>query len=242
MKDTATKEHLQTGASRPGSCTASIIARMLPASGFPIASGVASCPRGALASPSPLVQTEHSAVVASVEPAAAESAGGYGRSVQFQACGLDLEDTREDTTEPHLLLPPNDTLLIMRRAVALQCCTALVCAFVLAPFQHVHRGEDFDGHHEHAQLVHTHLYAHDHSHVHIDKPGEQEIENPDDDQASPLDTFTLDVTADFAPFIPARAPAIIGPSAEARESFELIKARGHDPPPGRNSSPRAPPL
>jgi hypothetical protein len=120
----------------------------------------------------------------------------------------------------------------MRRTVALQCCLAFVTAFILAPFQHVHR----DG------LVHSHLYAHHHDHdSHADKPGEREIESPDEDQATSLDTFTLVLAAHFAPFIPARAPAIVQPPAEARASFELVEGRGHDPPASRNSSPRAPP-
>jgi hypothetical protein len=118
----------------------------------------------------------------------------------------------------------------MRRLFALHCCLAFVTAFLLAPFQHVHR----DG------VVHSHLYGH-HHHPHVDKPGEREIESPDEDQATSLDTFTLVLTADFAPFIPSRAPALIPPPAETRASFELVEECGHDPPASRNSFPRAPP-
>jgi hypothetical protein len=130
---------------------------------------------------------------------------------------------------------PMYTCWLMRRTIALQCCLAFVTAFFLAPFQHVHR----DG------VVHSHLYPHHHGqagHDHIDKPGEREIENPDEDQATSLDTFTLVLTADFSPFIPSRAPAVIQPPAETRASFELVEECGHDPPPARNSSPRAPPV
>ena len=126
----------------------------------------------------------------------------------------------------------------MRRAFAIHCCLAFVTAFVLAPLQHVHRDGD---HHDHAPLIHSHLYGHHHDHPHVDKPGEREIESADEDQVSSLDTFTLVLTADFSPFIPARAPAIIQPPAETRVSFELVEECGHDPPPSRNSSPRAPP-
>jgi hypothetical protein len=130
----------------------------------------------------------------------------------------------------------------MRKIFALPCCLALVTAFVLAPFQHVHRDGDSR---DHAPLVHSHLYAHHHDHPdhpHVDKPGEREIESADEDQASSLDTFTLVPTADFSAFVPSRAPAIIPPPAETRASFELIEERGHDPPLSRNSPPRAPPV
>jgi hypothetical protein len=133
------------------------------------------------------------------------------------------------------------TLLLMRRVLALCCFVAFVSAFVLAPFQHVHRDGDS---HDHAPLVHSHLYAHHHDHAdhpHVDKPGEREIESADEDEASSLDTFTLVPTAHFSPFVPSRAPAIIQPPAESRASFELVEERGHDPPASRNSSPRAPP-
>jgi hypothetical protein len=129
---------------------------------------------------------------------------------------------------------------MMRRAFAIYCSFAFVTAFVLAPFQHVHR----DGsHHDHAPLIHTHLYGH-HTHLsdtHVDNPGEREIESPDEDQATSLDTFTLVLTADISPVIPSRAPAVIPPPAETRASFELVEERGHDPPAAPNSSPRAPP-
>jgi len=129
----------------------------------------------------------------------------------------------------------------MRRLFALHCCLAFVAAFILSPFQHVHRDGD---HHDHSPLIHAHLYPHHHdhpSHPHVDKPGEREIESPDEDQATSLDTFTLILAADFSPFIPSRAPAVIPPPAETRTSFELVEECGHDPPSSWNSSPRAPP-
>src|SRR5580700_9992767 len=95
------------------------------------------------------------------------------------------------------------TLRLMRRTLALQCCLAFVTAFILAPFQHVHRGGD---HHDRAPLIHSHLYGHHHDqHPHVDKPGEREIENADEDKATSLDTFTLVLAADFPPFVPSRA-------------------------------------
>jgi hypothetical protein len=126
----------------------------------------------------------------------------------------------------------------MRRVFALHTCLAFVTAFVLAAFQHVHRE---GGHHDHAPLIHSHLFGHLSRSPHVDKPGEREIESADEDQASSLDTFTLVLTTDFSPFIPNRAPAVIQHAAETRLTFELVEERGHDPPPARNSSPRAPP-
>jgi hypothetical protein len=120
----------------------------------------------------------------------------------------------------------------------MHCCVAFVTAFVLAPFQHVHR----DG--VHPPVVHSHLYPHHHDHAdhhHVDKPGEREIESADEEQVSSLDTFTPVLIASFSPFIPSRAPALPEPPAGTRASFELVEERGHDPPARRNSSPRAPP-
>jgi hypothetical protein len=133
----------------------------------------------------------------------------------------------------------------MRRAFALQCCLALISAFILAPFQHVHHDEGSEGQHSRAPLIHAHFHghhSHDHDRDHVDKPGEREIESADDEDVSSLDTFTLVLTAYFSPFIPSRAPAMVPAPAETRESFEIVEERGHDPPPHRNSSPRAPPL
>jgi hypothetical protein len=126
---------------------------------------------------------------------------------------------------------------MMRRVFALHSCLAFVIAFILAPFQHIHREGD---HHDHVPLIHSHLYPHHHDHV--DKPGEREIEGPDEDEATSLDTFTLVLTADFSPFILSRASAVIQPPAETRASFALVEERGHAPPLSRNFSPRAPPV
>src|SRR5579863_9548917 len=117
----------------------------------------------------------------------------------------------------------------MRRVFALQCCLAFVTAFILAPFQHVHRDGIPGSHHTHAPLIHAHLYPHHHDHV--DKPGQREIESSEEDRVSALDTFTLVLTADFPPFIPSRAPGVVPLPAETRTSFELVEERGHDPPP-----------
>ena len=138
-------------------------------------------------------------------------------------------------------------LLLMRRAMAIECCLALIIGFVLAPLQHVHRDEG----HAHSPFIHAHLYAHTHAHNHahndahhhdhVDKPGEYEIENSDEDLASPIDTFTVVLTPHISPFIPTRAPAMLPKPAETRSSFALIEERGHDPPRFTDSSPRAPP-
>jgi hypothetical protein len=127
-------------------------------------------------------------------------------------------------------------LLLMRRAMAIECCLALIIGFILAPLQHVHRDEG----HAHSPFIHAHLHAHHHDHV--DKPGEREIENSDEDQASPVDTFLVVLTPDFSPFIPARAPGAVPEPAQTRVSFALVEERGHDPPCRPSSPPRAPPV
>jgi hypothetical protein len=126
--------------------------------------------------------------------------------------------------------------ILMRRAMAIECCLALVIGFVLAPLQHVHRDEG----HAHSPFIHAHLHAHHHDHV--DKPGEHEIESSDEDQASPIDTFIVVLTPDVSPFIPTRAPGVIPEPAATRVSFALIEERGHDPPYRPHSPPRAPPV
>ncbi|HVV47289.1 MAG TPA: hypothetical protein VHC72_18890 [Bryobacteraceae bacterium] len=126
----------------------------------------------------------------------------------------------------------------MRRFVAIPCFLAFATAYVLAPFQHVHR----DGG---VPLIHAHLYGHHHDHgaaPHVDKPGEREIESSDQDEAVSLDTVTLVLSPAVTPFIPVPGPALPHPPAETRASFDVVEECGHDPPALRNACPRAPPV
>ncbi len=96
----------------------------------------------------------------------------------------------------------------MRRALSLQCCLALVIAFFLAPFQHVHRDEVSAGHHTHAPLIHAHFHAHHHDH--IDKPGEREIESPDEAQFFGPNSVQGEILdSNFGQVIQAQPPRLV---------------------------------
>jgi hypothetical protein len=117
----------------------------------------------------------------------------------------------------------------MRCAVALSTCLSLVPAFLLAPFQHVHE-------HEHSTTVHAHFYTARPSTA----PG---ITDDDDDHdiAQSVDTFTLVLTAGFAPFVPSVGPALLFVPSKTFEPVAVVEERGHDPPCIACRIPRAPP-
>ena len=95
------------------------------------------------------------------------------------------------------------TLQSMRRAIAIQGCLALVAAFTMAPFQHVHHGHGADHDHDHSSFIHTHFYNTVAEVEHDDST--PEIEDPHDQHsASPLNTFTVVPSAVFALALPER--------------------------------------
>jgi hypothetical protein len=122
----------------------------------------------------------------------------------------------------------------------LQTCIALLLAFFLAPFQHVHAGPD----HDHSEIIHAHFYhlhAADHS---VEEPHGPEFADFDDDDhadAHSLDTFTIELGAALAPFILSRGPVLAFVPSEAFQPVEVVEERGHDPPRIDRSIPRAPP-
>jgi hypothetical protein len=91
---------------------------------------------------------------------------------------------------------------MMRRVAAVQMCFALVQAFCLAPFQHIHSGHDDD--HDHAGLVHARFYHV----VHLSaKSGGWQMDDDDEHaSAKSLDTFTL-------AFVPALGAEVQRPLA-----------------------------
>jgi hypothetical protein len=131
-------------------------------------------------------------------------------------------------------------LTFMRRIATLQTCIALLVAFLLAPFQHVHTGTD----HDHSELLHAHFY---HFHAAADlleEPrGAQFADFDDDDHADAhsLDTFTIEIAAALAPFIPSRGPVLAFVPSKTVHPVEVVEERGHDPPCVDRSIPRAPP-
>jgi hypothetical protein len=136
--------------------------------------------------------------------------------------------------------PTHVDLTLMRRIAALQTCIALLAAFLLAPFQHVHTGQD----HDHSGLIHAHFYhfhVADHS---VDEPHGVQIADFDDDDhadARSLDTYTIEIAAALAPFVLSRGPALAFVPSETFQPVEIVEERGHDPPCIDRSIPRAPP-
>jgi len=128
----------------------------------------------------------------------------------------------------------------MRRIAALQTSLALLLAFVLAPFEHVHPGTQSGTDHDHSGTIHAHFYS-----VHRsgdERRGSQFVDSDDDHAAAwSLDTFTLVLTAGLAPFVPSRAVVVLFVPSATLEPVELVEQRGHDPPCVDRSIPRAPP-
>lgn len=126
----------------------------------------------------------------------------------------------------------------MHLLTAIQTCLALLLAFFVSPFQHVHPGDD----HDHAATIHAHFYR---LTPHSDQNSGVRLEDTDDDDHDAVwsvDSFTL---------VPAAVLTIAAPTRAAVELFDpplpiawvdVVEERGHDPP--RNCAPlipRAPP-
>jgi len=128
----------------------------------------------------------------------------------------------------------------MRSIAALQTCVTLLVAFFLAPFQHVHPGHGAGDDPDHSTLIHAHFYSLPASHQDSRGPG---LTDPDDDHVAvwSVDSFTLVLTAGFAPFVPTRGPEIRLALSEVQQPVAFIEERAHDPPCASRSIPRAPP-
>jgi hypothetical protein len=115
---------------------------------------------------------------------------------------------------------------MVRRAAGLQVCVALLLAFVMGPFQHVHQPgthhHDGPGHDEDVAVVHAHPFG---ISVASAPDGRVRIEGSHTSHAAwSLDTFTI--------LLPA----------ESVGTVRFTKVRGHDPPCLERLSPRAPPV
>jgi hypothetical protein len=137
----------------------------------------------------------------------------------------------------------------MRCLAALHTCLALLLAFVVAPFEHVHTG---GSDHDHDGLIHAHFYNVGHPaeaqiaghHALAEEYSGAKILDADDDdhaKAWSLDTFTLVLTAGLSPFIPLRGAILPFVLSETFEPVLIVEECGHDPPPAGPSIPRAPP-
>jgi hypothetical protein len=125
----------------------------------------------------------------------------------------------------------------MRFVTAVPTCLALLEAFVVSPFQHVHPGGD----HDHSAIFHAHFYRFatpDERHPGLSL---EDIDDDDHDAVWSVDSFTL---------VPGVPLTISPPVRAAVELFEppvpvawvdVVEECGHDPPYVRNCIPRAPP-
>ena len=126
----------------------------------------------------------------------------------------------------------------MRCFAAVQTCVALVLALFAAPFQHVHEGSGPD--HDHATVVHSHLYRISSLPAHDSTSSELE---PADDHARvrSLDTFTIELTNYLPLFLPSQGLFVSFTPTIFLAPFAVAEERGHDPPTLDRSIPRAPP-
>ena len=126
----------------------------------------------------------------------------------------------------------------MRFLAAIPTCLALLQAFLVSPFQHVHPGGD----HDHAATIHAHFYG---LARHSEQPSGVNLEHADDDDHDAVwavDSFTL---------VPAAVQTLCAPARAVVELFEppmpiawvdVVEECGHDPPPDcAPRIPRAPP-
>lgn len=126
----------------------------------------------------------------------------------------------------------------MRFVTAIPTCLALLQAFLVSPFQHVHPGGD----HDHGATMHAHFYR---LTPHVERNSGVQLEGTDDDDHDAVwsvDSFTV---------VPAAAFTIAPPTWAAVQLLypplpvawvDGVEECGHDPP--CDSSPlipRAPP-
>lgn len=132
----------------------------------------------------------------------------------------------------------------MRCLAALQTCLALMLAFFVAPFEHVHPGSTAG--HDHSAVMHAHFYS-VHLHPAKIKVHGTELLAPDTDDDDDhdavwsVDNFTLVITGVSAPFVLPRWQTFTFAPTVAIAPVEEVEERGHGPPCVDPSIPRAPP-
>lgn len=122
----------------------------------------------------------------------------------------------------------------MRRGPAIVVCLSLVQALCLAQFQHVHTG------HGDSVLVHAHWLT---ASPHCSRTTGPVVEDDDHHHdARSIDTFQIVLAPDqVASMLPA-GQVVERVSLEARAPVEIVHECAHDPPCGRQTVPRAPPV
>jgi hypothetical protein len=133
----------------------------------------------------------------------------------------------------------------MRRVVMVPVFLALLLAFFMAPYQHIHlatsHGGGADHDHGDTAVVHAHFDAES---APTSRNGEATLKDSDGDHASrPLDTFTTMPQAGSYEFLlpESRVPFFAPPDLFVGV-IEVTEPCGHDPPFLEFSSPRGPPV
>ncbi|MGH9646033.1 MAG: hypothetical protein ACRD4E_04380 [Bryobacteraceae bacterium] len=133
---------------------------------------------------------------------------------------------------------------MMRCVTAVPTCLALLVAFFLAPFQHIHP-DHVDGGHEHSAIIHTHLFIplpSDSGPSTFTRPGGVRLIAPEDEeQAFSVNTFTSVAPVVVSLLFNLPSPTAVFVQAETFGQVEFIEERGHDPPFATSAIPRAPP-
>jgi hypothetical protein len=132
----------------------------------------------------------------------------------------------------------------MRRVATFPALLALVLAFFMAPYQHVHpaQGHEHEGTgHDDSPIVHVHLYV-------ISLPIESQSGNPvgishKRHDAWFLDSFTASTyQVASVPFVQTESPIKPFVLSKSPVAVEIAEACGHDPPAIAFSVPRSPPV
>src|ERR1700738_2546205 len=87
----------------------------------------------------------------------------------------------------------------MRCTIALQTGLALVLAFFVSPFQHVHPGSD----HDHSATMHAHFYRIAQAQEQHNGPQLADADDDDHDAVWSVDSFTLVPAAALTLFVPS---------------------------------------
>jgi hypothetical protein len=125
----------------------------------------------------------------------------------------------------------------MRFVTALQTCLALLLAFFVSPFQHVHPGSE----HDHSATMHAHFYRIASAPAQHQGLWLEDADDDDHDAVWAVDSFTLVPTAALTLFVPARSAAAFFVRPMPIAWVDAVEQRGHDPPDIDRSIPRAPP-
>lgn len=130
----------------------------------------------------------------------------------------------------------------MRRLGLIPACLALLQAFFIAPYQHVHVGPVHQKHSDgnEATIVHAHPYA---ISVPANRSDEPTIQHSHKAHSSiALDTFTTVAQGAISLLFQPESRVQISAPIESVVWVEITEPCGHDPPCTKNTVPRAPPL